>query len=379
MKKIALLSATILLLFFFGCKKVDNNLQKGRVTQQFQDNALAKLRLAVANNPSLKRITVPVNEKVEGYFADSSLKRITSKSIKGSPNSRVYQCADPVDMDYPPSSTLKSYTYEYDCNLGYKFTFNWEVSISVNLLTVQGSYVAKGRVRVIGNGVSVYSDLNLTSITLTNLGDDPGTLNQNVIYEVEYETDWINAGYFGDIYAPESLQTSFVAPTDCIDIPNYVTGYKTVAFDGTKSCTRIDPLAIIPAEKDLQGNYIDHGIIMGFGNIVYLDGCPTPPNYSDRYEVEIKYDMPGHYFLPIKPELGTWPGDVLTNGYLNPFNSLTDNGTIGLYDVYYIPKRDMAIDLNSGDVIHGSYLIHYRNFMYDGCKGPWSEDFPVEL
>lgn len=292
---------------------------------------------------------------------------------------RKYECADPFDMIYPPSSTLISYSYEYDCNEGYRFAFKWQVSISVNLLVNgPGSSLSKERVRVIGSGVPVYSDLNLTPITITDLGDDPSTLNDNILYEVVYETDWIDNGYLGDVFSPTSIQTSFAAYTDCVDMPTYVTGYKSVSFDGTKGCTRIDPIGIYNAEKDNNGNYIANGTVMGFGNILAVDGCPFPANYADRYAVELKCIEPGKEtnWYSIQPQQGTWPGNKLIDGYLNTFNATTDAGTIGLYDVYFIRNIDIA---HSGSKVHGAYLVRYRNVMYAGCSGPWSEEVQVEF
>lgn len=367
------------ILFLASCKKVDNPSGNEKSAIELRNEILSKLQKSVEKNPSLKKIVVPVGEKVDGFFADLNYTRIVPPGEINA-EARKYECADPFDMIYPPSSTLISYSYEYDCNQGYKFTFKWQVSISVNLLaTGPGSAVSKGRVRVIGNGFPVYSDLNLTPITITDLGDDPNTLNDNILYEIIYETDWIISAYFGDVVAPTTFQTSFAAYTDCVDMPTYVTGYKTVTFDGTKACTRIDPLQVLPAEVN-NGNYTVNGLIMGFGNILYLDGCPFPANYPDRYAVELKCIVPGkeREWYPISPEQGSWPGDVLTSGHLNPFDTDTDEGTIGLYDIYYIPEKDIK-NAAGTTVVHGEYLVRHRNVMYAGCKGPWSDEILVEF
>lgn len=377
MKNTSFFLCIALILFLGSCKKNNNPPGDEKSAIELRNEILSKLKKSIEKNPSLKKIVVPVNEKVDGFFADLNYNRITpTREINA--GARKYECADPFDMIYPPSSTLVSYAYEYDCNDGYKFTFKWQVSISVNLLaTGPGSALSKGRVRVIGSGVPVYSDLNLTPITITDLGDDPNTLNDNILYEIVYETDWIHSGYLGDVFSPKTIQTSFASYTDCIDMPTYVTGYKSVTFDGTKACTRIDPLQVLPAEV-YNGIYSSYGMIMGFGMFLFSDECPSPANYPDRYAVELKCIVPGvtSIWEKITPKQGTWPGNILDDGTLDTFNGTTDAGTIGLYDIYYIPLRDITI---GGNIVHGEYLVRYQNVMYDGCKGPWSDEILVEF
>lgn len=375
----------LLLLFvcFFSCSKLKESMPSEPLNQDFfsgndflRASSLEKLRLSIAEKPSLRKITVPVNDTVFGYFADNDFNRITGDSHQ----KRLYNCADPFDMNFPPASTLISYSYEYHCDSGFKFTFSWQVSMSVNLLVSNpGGAMSKGRVRVIGSGIPVYTDLNLTPLAIMNLGYDHTTLNENFLFSVKYETGWIHRGYLGDVYSP-TVQTSFAAYTDCVEMPTYVTGYKTIDFPGSNTRTRIDPLSVgnlYPGSGDTTA----YGLIMGFGNIVSVGGCPFSGDYPDRYELELKCVVPGKEsnWKNTSPRQGVWPGNRLTDGHLGmSFDSATQKGTIGLYDIYYVPLRDLHTDPSDPNKrVHGEYLVRHRNVMYDGCKGDWSEEIPV--
>ena len=142
-------------------------------------------------------------------------------------------------------------------------------------------------------------------------------------------------------------------------------------MDATVACNRIDPVAVGNAQAGSN-----NGSLLGFGNFTFNGSCPTPPGgtYPDRQDVQLKYTA-GGVWHNITPTLGTLPGNLYQSGFLNPFTVATQAGTIGLYDIYYIPNRDLWIT-TPGVVQHGNYLVRYRNKMYSGCVGPWSAEIP---
>lgn len=345
-----------------SCKKLDQSTAK--TFDDYKSSAMAKLKEQVEKNPDLLKVIYPINIKGKGYFADFNENKILFS------NSYTYQCVDPADMDYPFEPSLISIGREYSCTNGYRLTATWNISAPLPFFATSpiNGQLSRGRIRIKNtSGTTTYSDLNITAVAITLIGDDPTTGNVNGLWGITYTTGWIPASNFTP--GTSVIEHSVVAYTDCADAVSYVTGYINSGYvDVTIACNRIDPVAVNAANGSSNGD------LNGFGNILFTGSCPNPPGgtYPDRQEVQIKCVASGvtDTWHNIQPFSGSgWPSP----GYLNTsYNSSSyQNGTIGLYDTYYIPNDDLKV---LGTITHGAYLVRYRNKMSTGCVGPWSPE-----
>ena len=363
-----------------SCKKTDNK------ANDLRENKNEILRQTLIDNPEMKQIIMPINEKVQGHWEDGNGSIITSPRVINNNADRVYECASAADVTYPPGASIVSIGQDYDCNQGYKFTFTYNISISVNLLNsfnCSGTLnTSKARVRVRNiQGVFTYTDLSLIPSSIINIGDDLSTGNSNVIFKVVFTSQWIP---FSNFTASSSavILSSVVMATDCCLLPIFATAYSqgNVTPNTSNPCTRIDPIAITNAT--LPGTtFAQKAVINGFGNIIFTNGCPAPPTgtYPDRQEIQILYTGstptggPAAVWKTIQPQLGTY--NVSPYGNLNPFVLSTQAGTIGIYNTYYVPDRDLYFYPTITTTYHGLfYKIRYRNKMSNGCVGPWSAE-----
>lgn len=373
MKKLILLNrvAFIMLalggiIFLDGCKKVDSKNEPITISQ----DAKQKAQEMINNNPQLQNVTYNLNKKGTTFFAD----KYGNKIEPSNHNNYTYQCDD---IEYAPTSILESVVREWSCSLGYRFKVKWKISASLPILSNNPIYQipTKGKFKIKStDGSTIYSENAITAVDITILGDDPSTGNINRFYSLEYYTQWIPFSYFTLDTAP--LEHQIFAQTDCIFAPQIFNSNTSPALGSVLDpCNRIDQIAITNAEV-FGGVYSVNGTLFGY----YQNVLPcTPPSGStmpDRHEVKIRCVEPLYYeatFRNISPQFGTWPGTPLTEyGYLNPFNILTQTGTIGTGDVYYIRDLDITV---SGIIRHGAYKVIYRNVKTGNCFGPWSQEY----
>lgn len=371
LKKIHCFSLLMLsILFFSSCKKLGADEEK----QPFDAKTYAQneIKKALAQNPNLANVIIPLNIKSDSKFAD---KRDNILQL-GSINSYIYQCDD---IDYPPYTELISISREYDCTSGFRFTVKWKISASFPLYAVNPntSSISKGRFRIRNTSVtSLYYEPTITPVTFTDLGDDPATSNTNRLYSIEYTTQWIPFSYFTLDTAP--LEHSFFAQTDCEDYPQITSFTTSTALVAVLDpCYRIEPIQISDAEF-VSGVRVTNGLLQGYYNLI--GGCspPTGSTMPQRHEIQIKCVESGYSdsWRNITPVQGTLPGpNILTDGRLNPFNSATQAGTIGTGDSYFIPERDLYYNIPTSTYIHGDYKVKYRNITTGTCNGPWSNEY----
>lgn len=383
--------------FIHSCKKTDTT------NEPIKTEGLSeRVKIAFKENPDMRQVILPVNEKVQGHWEDAQGNTITTNNVRNE-NARVYECAPASDVMYPPGATLVSIGQDYDCNQGYKLTFTYEVSISVNLVstfncTASGGVVStsKGRVRIrnIFN-VYTYTDLAIAPTSITNIGEDLSTGNSNVIFRVIYTTQWIPFSLFAASEAASVLSSISMA-TDCCQLPTFVTTYSsgTISPNTSNPYTRIDPIAITNAT--LPGTtFAQKAVFVGFGNIVFNNGCPAPPgsSYPERQEIQVLYTgsrpigSPAPVWTTIHPQLGTY--NLAPYGLLNPFVATgtvgaagDQRGTIGNYDAYYVPDRDLYSYPINTTFFHGNYNVRYRNKKVSTLpfvNGPWSASKAVIL
>jgi hypothetical protein len=354
-----------------GCKKTETiqPVSTNDLTQN-QKNAIDKLREKVRNNPKMAALVFPINKKVPTHFEDKWGNTITGNSASLT-NSFVYQCLPADEMDYPPSAGLVQLTRLYDCSYGYQFTITWSINTSINLISSSGSSLSRGRLRLKDIYGATINNTSITPVTITLTGDDPFTTNH--LYTVSYTTPWLSASLFTPNTV--SMEHSLVVYTDCPDAISIVTPYAAASngLDISTPCNRVDLVPVHNAQIGSGGVYITNGDVDGFGNVTFMGGCPSPATYADRQQVQLRCVVSGvtDTWRDITPQQGT-SGSA---GELNPFNSTTQHGTIGKYDYYFIPDRDLYLDPTSGLPVHGAYEVQYRNVMYplgSGCTGDWS-------
>ena len=395
-KTVKVFSAVCCIIFFTvmfnSCKKTDQTVSQP--TDLTKDALVEKINEALKKNPAMGQVTIPVNQKVQGYWAD-----LNGREIKNDPSNnsaRTYQCASVADVDFPPTSNFVNMTFIFDCTEGWKFTSTWTVSISVNLVATSpfGGALSKGRIKVKNAaGAVIYSELaGVTPVSITLLGDDANAPG-NGWFQVVCTSLWIPKIYFPatastDAFGGSTVFSSISMNTDCADLPLYATPYSSGITFPNGPLGRVDPVYYTPAS--LSGNAVlTPGILLGYKNST----CQYPPSlvtYPDRQSVEIKYTGGGGWKV-ISPVLATGSQSPNTTyGTLKPFTdgvtpsgSANQTGSIGLYDAYYIPNRDLY--LSGSTTMHGNYLIRFRNEMTAngpgavGTYGPYSAEIPIVL
>ena len=384
-KVLPLIVSTAFFLFILnGCKKTDQGTQTADVSK---NDLVDKLKETLKNNPQAMQVVVPLNEKVISTWTD-----LTGNKIIANNTNRVIDCNGLDDVDYPPYETLISVGAEYDCSRGYRYTFNWNISSPVKLYAVSplNGSSSKGRVRLKNvSGTLTYTDLNITPVTIIYIGDDPTTSNSNGLYKASFTSQWISAA----INKNQLLSNSIVVYTDCATLPSVTSAYTAntpIYVNLSNPLTRIDPVFFQSASN------VARGILLGFGNGITANGCISPGagNFADRQMVQIMYtgDKTNTWktISPLEGKPITTAGNLypFTTGILprsNPviFNK-NQNGSIGLYDAYYIPDRDMYFPILSSTPSRGNYLIRWCNEMtpiFPGVNsfGPFSATYTIVL
>lgn len=69
-----------LILLFASCQKLNNPTEAEDNPIDLKEQLLSKLKESIKANPSLKKIIVPINEKVDGFFADLKFNRIALRT-----------------------------------------------------------------------------------------------------------------------------------------------------------------------------------------------------------------------------------------------------------------------------------------------------------
>ena len=365
--------------FIHGCKKTEK-INELIITEDVSQ----RVKKALAENPEMGRIILPVNEKVQGHWEDGKGNIITT--LKGSnAKARLYECASAADVAWPPGATLVSIGQDYNCNQGYKLTFTFNISISVNLrqsfICSGTTNTSKGRIRIKNNtsGATLYSDLAIPVTSITDLGDDINTGGDNALFKVVYTTQWIPFANFDPSQNP-LITSSVYTATDCCLLPVFATAYTSGSLtpSNTNPYLRVDPISYLSGTLPITaGSIANRAQFLGYGNIVFASSCPTPPGgYPERQEIQVRLVGQTNW-KTIAPQLGTW--NVSPFGNLNPFVATTtvgaagdQRGTIGMFDAYYVPDKDCY--QNPGP-IHGNYQVQWRNkkvSVVPFVNGPWS-------
>ena len=371
-----------------SCKKTDQATPQETVL--LKDELMARLKEAIKKNPEMGQGVIALNEKLKSNWLDLNGREITRLSLT-TPN-RVYECASLVDVSNPPTSVLASVGSYYDCTLGTRYTFTYIISSPVGLVTTSpfgSTPVSKGSVKVRNlQDVITYQNLSITPVTITLLGDDPATSNENALYQVKFTSPWIAATYTNLAY----ISGSVAVYTDCEDLPSIATSYNNMLINpsAAEPLSRVDPVWYLDATLNAGGTEaLTKGILLGFKNNV---GTCLPMVYSDRQWIEICYlGINSTGWHPIKPHK-IEDGFTLTNGALSPFTLgetvsgvITKNQafSIGLLDACYVPDEDLY-DINNNPK-HGNYVMRYRNYNTItgvgnmGSSGPNSAEIPIVL
>lgn len=398
--KMAIIAISIILfsLILKSCKKNDNanNLLSTRDSIIKESNFdLSALRDSIALHPELKSVIIPMNEKVPASFYDTAGNIITGKTKAVPITLSVEQCSFLAPQDYPATETISSIAQNYDCNNGYSYTVTWTISMPVvaELVSPFSSTAFSGGGVKVTNIFGTNTYLNTTiAPTITYLGDDPSTSNENKLYSVVYTTPFIP---FSDFAASQAavLRFSILIYTDCLYSAYVQTSWSSGTLSSPTStsnpCNRIDPIASIGSDE-----------LIGYWNIIDVGGCPAPPddNMPDRQQVQISYAGSSSSSLtPIGSALLNWhairpqfitgsqnctttPGTSCTVS--SPTSAELTAGTIGVADVYLLPRWDLynttapaipsPLPSSSTAADHGYYYFRYRDWMLSGCTGPWS-------
>lgn len=347
----ALLSVSLLIIIFNGCKKQNT----GTPERQTMQPALDALRERYKNTPLTT--TQILNMPGKGFWADETGKQIFART--SSPN-RIEACPDPGE-DYP-SQSVYSVLREFTCGQGYRIEVKYDVILAYTPQLTNGLGTASfGRVWLFNSGgTRIWPTVTPTPkhnvLTIDNLGSagtDPNGLPLTK-YRVTFRTDYIPEGTFA---ASTSMQTYLSVYTDCVNYPTFVCPFSTQQSAITSQqdaypCTRIDVVYWNPS----------------FGLGAQVAGVNTIPSscfpwgyvFPDWHEVQIFKDGA---WEPLK--LWRWkasppppPGDP------KEYSA----GLLNSVDLWYI--RMDSYNAPTTTIPTGTYPIRYRNKQTTGVGNP---------
>jgi|GEM_PF-3174600 hypothetical protein len=344
-KEISKLVVIVCLVFaaISACKKAAEQ-EGSAIDQNMHDRSIELLRKKVEKEGRF--IVMARNIKTESYAVDQNGIKINIDNLKPLTSSKsLSSCEDEFgDPIYGfDESVMESCSLYFLCGSGYKVTTSWLITTPLPLIET-GS---KGRIRIKdGNGTIVYSDVNITPVSITATGSVDPNFPNSTIYRVTYESDFINQGTF---QSGTTLENGSLLATSCSQGPQsigYLSSY--TLFIGTTfsdPCARIDQAHLNPPQSGIYGSIAGCN---GFGGCSAVSGY-TLPNQHEVEFIAVSGSAVGKTIF-----LNNW--DAKTIIPVSPPASLPADNSINVY------------------IYEGTYTIRYRNNHSCSPAAPWSAE-----
>ena len=251
---LVLFIAAGLSLLFHACNKHDGLAKTATLPSEPAD-VIAKTKASIAAQIKKSGIsmTVPVNERLEAHWADSSGHTFTQAQVNQMVSNvhghTIFDAFQSVcDYSNTPSVTLISYTVANDCINGYKVSWTFQVSSNNNIVSANGTTTSKGYLRVYNGTTLVYST-NVTPATVSDQGADPSTLGYE-LFNVSFTSGYIsNSDPYITVTGSSNVKLGGFFVTDCSDLEPITLGIQAYSatnftWPSGQPCTRIDPIWI---------------------------------------------------------------------------------------------------------------------------------------
>ncbi len=259
-----------------------------------------------------KSFTVDVNKKLEAYYVDQNGNKIN-------PSDRttfISACTGFTDA-YP---TLLSYTQDFDCYLGFKLTWKYQITTDNKIVatnTYNTAIKSKGLIRVYNYGTTTPAYVQTTyTVTIVDLGSDPTYGAGYESYSVLFVSDYIPQSYIDNANA-YTLKIGASLAVDCpTSTPGFsiaITDYGFPNYGSGLPCNRNDKVFINPGAGTAGAISVN-----GVDPVSY---CPSGYTYPTWQEVQ--YQVDGGAWTNISNKTSpytTAPSPIYHSQYLSRFD-----------------------------------------------------------
>jgi hypothetical protein len=355
---ILLLAGTIF--FLHSCKKQDNPTKQDKDARNAQLSAIAD-KIAKSGHS----FTIPVNLKLDAYYADSLMHRIPKEILmkRSASTKGVNSISSACDFSNTPIVTISSYTITTNCEQGFSITWNYTISTNNNIVLTNPfipTATSKGLLRIVNSSnTQIYSE-NPALATLQDAGAD----GSNPGYELYSLSVTSSSITMSDFASGNSIKLGANLVTDCSDVEPISIAIATYSLNGaggaaTNPCDRIDEVwpSAFSAPVTVYGEDPIGTCQSGF---VY-------PHVQ-----EIQYSTDGGT---------TWIGESAgsTLSYIfPPTGTMYDNfvsAGLGYVDPYGV--LELKITLPAGHTYN--LLLRHRNIMYNNTLASYGGTWPLPV
>lgn len=370
---------TGIILFLHSCNK---NPQTN--ARQEEENALIKAAIAKNGHP----YTVPVNQKIEAFYADGTGQRIATELLRqrsSGANSRAASIISACDFSNAPVANLNTYAISVNCAQDFQITWNYTVSTNNNLVLTSPANPAatsKGSVRVTNSsGSTIYSQTN-SAASLVDIGPD----NNNPGYELYSVTFTSYPIDISNFSGNNTIRLGGTVVSDCPYVEPIALALQPFALNGangaaTNPCFRVDPtyLGTVTAPLRIYGEdplfSCSPYVYPSMQQVQYsTDGGNTWIGETTTSTLKYWASPPASWTTPVKNFINAHLG------YVDPTGSL-------LLQID-LPAGTYNVQLRNRNIVYNGTLASYGNIwplpVLSGanancCVGPWStvSSYPV--
>jgi hypothetical protein len=352
---------------------------KNPQTTDRQNDEKELIKAAIAKNGL--PLTVPVNQKIEAFYADGAGQRVSTELLRqrsAGANSRTNSIISACDFTNIPTANLNSYAITVTCQQDFRITWNYTISSNNNLALnspASPAAISKGSVRVTDqSGSTLFTDNN-AGCSIVDMGPD----NSNPGYElfsVTFNSTFISISLFS---TNNTIRLGGTVFSNCTYVEPIALALQPFALNGVNSavtnpCYRIDPtyIGVVTAPLRVFGEDIAFScspfVYPSMQQVQYsIDGGNTWIGESTTSSLSYWVAPPANINTPVKNFINAHLGYVDPTGSLQ----LQINLSAGPH----------TVQLRNRNIVYNGTLASYGNIwplpIFSGptancCAGPWS-------
>jgi len=368
-----LLPAAVVIMIH-SCKKQDR--QGSQADQKTRTDELLAIKQRIDRDGLT--YTVPVNQKLEAYFADKTGNRVPDSLLKKTATGAktVDAITSSCDFSNTPSATFVSYSLTSMCQSGFVIAWSYTISSNNNLVLTNptvSTAKSKGVVKIYNSGnTQVYSATPLAT-SVTDIGADPA----NPGYELFAVAITSDAIPFSNFASGNIVKLGATIVTDCPDVEAFsvaISMYDINANGGAaaNACDRLDPIQVAQSSAPLR-----------FYGEDPIGICASTFPYPQLQEIQYSADSATWFGESPSTTLSYWlpPSsiavyDSILNkhlGYVDPYGALELNISLAP-GTHIVSVRSRNIMFNNPLSSYPGSMWPVPTFGPNGncCVGPWS-------
>lgn len=357
-----------------SCKKQDQ--QTSQADQKTRTNELLAIKQRMDRDGLT--YTVPVNQKLEAYFADKNGNRVPDSLLKKvSGGTKIVEAiTSACDYSNSPSNTFDSYSLTSMCQSGFVISWNYTISSNNNLVLVNATVPtakSKGTVKIYNSGSTLLYSATPLATSVSDLGVDSSNPG-NELFAVTITSDPIP---FSNFASGNAVKLGATIVTDCPDVEALsisITQYDINGNGGAlaNSCDRLDPIQIAQSSAPLRF-YGEDPVGVCASGFVYPQLQEIQYSTDGVNWVGENYSSSLSYWLA-PPTIAVY--DSILNkhlGYVDPYGALELNISL--------PSGSYNVRIRSRNIMFNNPISSYPGSMWpvpvfgasgNCCVGPWS-------